>query len=505
LTTPLRATTNGAAMTKTNLDRARMKLTPLLLLASLGASPAVAQAPAGTVPARPAEAPPTTSPADPPTPAAPGAADPTPTPTPAAPSAAGPVPAPPAALAPSAAAGPVGPNDEVDLAPPAASEAGEPYLEQGTELDHLHAHGETAGTTIGGHAELHYSLDSVTGPGETAAEADLHRLELFLAHELDERLRFYTEIEVEHAIASSEASGEVAIEQAYVDYLLCEQALGLRAGLVLVPMGIINQWHDPPMFHGVERPQVDHVIIPSTWSEAGVGVFGEPVDGFRYQLYVVSGLDASGFSADQGVRGGRGGAAAARTDGLAITGRVEVEPARGVVAGLAAYLGEAGPNADFVDASGAEVELDVPVYGVALDARARHAGLEARAVLAWFAIGDTAELGRVAAEGAPLGLNVGSELYGLYGELAYDVLHAGLDTPHQLLPFVRVERYDTFAQAAGRDVIRAEEGYGVTEVIAGLTYRPLRQVAFKTDFLWRSPDGPLPAQGRFELGVGVMF
>jgi hypothetical protein len=482
-----------------------LTLLSLALSTPVGAQAPVAPSPAPTeeTPAAPAAATPPESPVEDAAAAstsasaevAPAAATAPPTQTPPAPTEA------------SAAVAASTPSIELDLAPSPDAHAQSGELRTDAALYGLR--GERlrgAGTTVGGYGELHYNLDRVTGPGETAAEIDLHRLVLFVAHRFDERLRFYSEIEVEHAVASSEAGGEVAVEQAYVDYLLYEQSVGLRAGVLLIPMGIVNQWHEPPIFHGVERPSVDRVIIPSTWSEAGIGLFGEPVEGFRYELYVVSGLDPSGFSAAQGLRGGRNGVSEARADGLAVTARVEVEPTLGVVAGLSAYLSEAGPNADYFDSAGDAVELDVPVYGVSLDARGRHAGFEARAVLAWFAIGDSAELGRVAdRDGTPLGVSVASELYGLYGEVAYDLLHAPLDTEQQLLPFVRVERYDTLADVTGREVIRAEEAYGVTEVVFGLTYRPISQVAFKTAFLWRDPDGPVPAQGRLDLGVGVMF
>jgi len=474
-------------------------------------SVASAQTPAGpagatlapAAPAAPGAAPtpaPTAEPVNPPHAPAPDAA---PTPGPEAPA--------PSPSAATGVAGPTGPTIELDVPPaappPRSTPAGEDAPSEDTALYGLRDQRLAGtGTTLGGYGELHYSLDSVTGPGETEAEVDLHRLVLFVAHSFDTRLRFYSEIEVEHAVASVETEGEVAVEQAYVDYLLYEQAVGLRAGVILVPMGIINQWHEPPIFHGVERPAVDTVIIPSSWHEAGVGLFGEPVEGFRYELYVVSGLDASGFSADSGLRGGRKDVSEARTDGLAVTGRIEVEPTLGVVAGLSAYLGEAGPNADFFDPAGGVAELEVPVYGVSLDARARREGFEARAELAWFAIGDTAELSRVTDEsGEPLGLDVGSKMYGVYGELAYDVLHATVDTDQQLLPFVRVERYDTLADVEGRHVIRAEEAFGITDVVAGLSYRPISQVAFKADYLWRSPDGPVREQGRLDLGVGVMF
>lgn len=360
-------------------------------------------------------------------------------------------------------------------------------------------------TSIGGYGELHYSLDRLTGPGESEATIDLHRLVIFVAHRFSESVRFYTEVEVEHAITGEGASGEVDVEQAYVDWLLAGNALGLRAGMVVLPMGIINQWHEPPIFHGVERPSVDRVIIPSTWHEGGIGVFGEPVEGLRYELYVVGGLDPTGFSADQGLRGGRQAVSQAHADGLALSARVEVEPVLGLVAGISGYGGPAGPNADLFDAAGKPLDLTVPVIGGAADVRGRFAGFEARAVIALFGIGDTAQLrDAYDGDGKALDLDVGSRIWGAYGEVAYDVLHS-FKLEHTLLPFVRVERYDTLAGVSGRAETAADDAYGITELVAGVTYKPLPQVAFKADFGLASPDGPTESSGRLELGLGLMF
>jgi hypothetical protein len=375
-------------------------------------------------------------------------------------------------------------------------------------------HGDTAqpppptsgGTDIGGYAELHFNLDHASGPGRSLATIDLARMVLFVGHRFNERLRFYSELEVEHAVVSSDRSGEVEVEQAFLDYLLIGKALGLRGGLVLIPMGIINQWHEPPVFHGVERPAVDTLIIPSTWREGGLGAFGEPVEGLRYELYLVGGLDPRGFSAAQGLREGRQEVAQARADGLAVAGRVEIEPLLGAVLGISGYFGRSGPNADLYDRAGRRLDLDVPVWGTSADARVRHAGLEARAVFALFSVGDTAQLRQArGADGNNLAIDAGAKLWGAYGELAYDLLHLVGGTEQQLLPFVRVERYDTMAAVRGRGRLPGDQAYAVTEALAGLTYRPLPQVAFKGDFRLRNADGPSPTSGQLDLGVGVMF
>ena len=139
---------------------------------------------------------------------------------------------------------------------------------------------------------------------------DFHRFVLLFTHSFSERVRFVSELELEHAVVSPETDGELELEQAYVDFLI-DRSFNLRAGMVLAPVGVINERHEPPVFNGVERPFVDTVIIPTTWFGAGAGVHGELRGGLRYRAYAMETLDASRFSAEEGVARraaeGRGG------------------------------------------------------------------------------------------------------------------------------------------------------------------------------------------------------
>jgi len=363
-------------------------------------------------------------------------------------------------------------------------------------------------TSIGGYGELHYNLE-IPENGDSEAQLDLHRLVIFFAHNFSDDFRFYSEVEIEHAfIEGGDESGEVGVEQAYVDWRLLDDALGLRAGVVLVPMGIINQWHEPPIFNGVERPMVDKVIIPTTWREAGIGVFGQPTEGLRYELYLVGGLDPTGFSTGSGLRGGRQHVFEAAADGPALTGRIEWEPMLGMVAGLSGYGGIAGPNAtletnctpdpmdpDVFNCTD-EVDASIPVVGGSADVRIRWQGIEARALAAFFSIGDTDEI----RTGDPDSIDVGSALFGWYVEAGYDVLNT-MDTDQQLVPFARFEQYDT---TFGHDQDAVEGSAAVTDVVLGLSYRPIPQLAFKGDVILRNPETGDSAT-LVDLGVGWMF
>ena len=384
---------------------------------------------------------------------------------------------------------------------------GEPEPEQpqageyGTTMDPLRGMQEArfaraAKTSVGGYGELHLNIFK---PEDTAARArlDLHRLVLFIAHNFNDRFRFYTELELEHAFVAESGGvavpGSFQVEQAFIDWRLLKgqsQALYFRGGAILVPMGIINQWHEPPIFHGVERPLVDRVIIPTTWREGGVGIWGEPIEGLRYEFYVMSGLDASGFSGSSGLRGGRLQITQATLNGPAFTGRLEWEPTLGMVLGIAPYFGLAGPH---------ELDVNVKVGGAAVDWRIRRKGFESRALLTYFHVSDTNALRTIPDGGTDPVSDVGENLFGVYGEIAYNVIYY-VDTPMELLPFVRLDYYDTTFSESDPDFDLP--AFLVPTV--GLSYRPIQQVVFKFDYqAVLASSGP--NENRWNVGIGWMF
>jgi len=346
--------------------------------------------------------------------------------------------------------------------------------------------------TIGGYGEMHYTA---TRPeeGQVTNEIDMHRLVLYVGKQFNERLRFSSEIEVEHAIGGEGQVGEVSVEQAIIDYRFSAPgntagALGMRAGVMLVPMGIINQSHEPPSFHGVERPNVDKLVIPSTWREGGVSFYHKPTDQVSYELFVLGGLNPEGFSSKKGIRSGRQAVGEARTDGLAFAARAQFEPTTQSVLGVTGYYNQSGKNTDIVDA-------DVSVLGVAADARAKFAGFETRAEFALFSIGDTEALNAVMdADGNAL-TDVGDTIWGTYGEVAYDVFHT-MDMDEQLLPFARVEYYDTDPNDDTRSVL---------EVVTGVSFRPIPQVVFKADAVFRRKGGDVNGDNATLLNLGMGF
>lgn len=153
--------------------------------------------------------------------------------------------------------------------------------------------GKTAGwfnnTTVGGYGELHYQNRNIEGKGRKE-EVDFHRFVLFFGHEFTDNLRFFSELELEHSIAGEGKSGEIELEQAYLEYDFNSNS-SAKAGLFLMPVGIMNETHEPDTFYGVERNEVEKFIIPTTWWEAGIGGNYHFDNGLSFDLAITTGLD----------------------------------------------------------------------------------------------------------------------------------------------------------------------------------------------------------------------
>jgi len=182
---------------------------------------------------------------------------------------------------------------------------------------------ETSRTTIGGYGELHYSSHNASDPSRDVEEMDFHRFVLFFGHEFNDRMQFFSELELEHSLAGEGKPGEAELEQAYINFALTNNT-SAQGGLFLLPVGILNETHEPPTFYGVERNDVESVIIPSTWWEAGGAMSGNFANGLSWNVAVHSGLamPTTGSSAFR-VRSGRQKVAEALASDPAYTFRLK--------------------------------------------------------------------------------------------------------------------------------------------------------------------------------------
>jgi hypothetical protein len=340
--------------------------------------------------------------------------------------------------------------------------------------------------SLGGYGELHLS-SAADGDGGRAGEVDFHRFVLFFGHQYDENFRFYSELEMEHAYAGPGKPGAVELEQAFIEYGSQTLPFRVRAGLVLVPFGHLNTIHEPTAFHGVERPKVDNLIIPSTWREAGLGVVGTIGETAGYEAYLISGLNAAAFSAEKGLRGGRTAVAEAYAGAPAVVARLHAEPVIGLEVALSGYHGDAGANHP-------TKKLEVGVTGGAFDLRYKAHAIEARAEVAAFSLSGSEALA------TPATAAVGSLITGGYLELGVDLLELA-GRSQELVPFVRYEQYDTTAEVAEGVADPKTAG---TDLVFGLTWRPIPQIALKLDHIVRTPEAGSEEQVT-SAGVGYMF
>lgn len=364
--------------------------------------------------------------------------------------------------------------------PPAASAPAD--LEPQTAPPTSSAPGSGRRIPIGAYGEAY-----LINEGEQT-QATLRRFVAFFGHSFAEWARFYSELEVEDAKA-------VEMEQAYVE-LAPGRRLGFRGGLLLVPLGIVNIFHEPPTFNGVERPVLDQIIIPSTWRELGVGIFGEVVEGLQYQLYAMNGLNASLFSAEQAIRPGRGEGSNAKSRDFAITGRLDFNLVLGLDVGAGFYFGGASQGVQGLDG--------VRVGIVEGDARFSRHGLMLRAQYARVFISNAAKITGFQRLTDPAAAAVGSAAQGFYLEGGYDVLRLVTFSEQQLMPFVRYENVNP--RAGLPDVTDPGSSDAQQYLFAGLTYRPHPQIAFKGDyrrFLAGAPSGA--GRNRLAFGIGFMF
>ncbi|MEP6802325.1 MAG: hypothetical protein ABJC07_10330 [Acidobacteriota bacterium] len=356
------------------------------------------------------------------------------------------------------------------------------------------------GVSIGGYGEALYQNFAERRDDGTASRlsdrVDLLRAVFYFGYKFDDRFLFNSEIEYEHATTGegAEEKGEVSVEFAYLDYLFGKnRSLGVRAGLVLIPMGFVNELHEPPVFLGANRPEVEQRILPSTWSELGVGVFGQ-AGPLAYRAYVVNGLDAAGFSAREAIRGGRQAGSSALAENSAVTARVDYVGLPGVVAGASGYAGGSG--------QGREVEgrrLRGRVCLFDLHAEWRWRGVQARALYARGTIGDAA---RVNALSGLTGAGSVPEVFsGAYAEAGYDVLFPrGGDAA--LLPFLRYERLRSQQRVPAG--FSADAANDLRLWTIGLQFRPIPQIVVKADYQDFN-DRARSATDRWNVALGWLF
>ncbi len=358
--------------------------------------------------------------------------------------------------------------------------------------------------TIGGYGEVHYH-QPLSSEIRQNGELDVHRMVMLFGYQFSERTQFVTELEFEHV-------SEVYVEQAFLQHKI-NKSINFRGGLLLIPMGIVNEYHEPTTFNGVERPLVDNKIAPTTWREIGFGLAGniQPAN-LKYQVYVVNGFNGydgtAKLNGKSGLRSGRQKGASSYISSPNFTAKVEYYGIRGLNIGLSGYFGDTQSklyNGIAKDNDAALAKADSSVVGISmigLDARYNLKGLQLRGQLYSVSLSNTDEYNRFTGKNKTTPNDLGSKMTGYYVEAGYNVFRHFEKVKTELVPFLRLEGYDTHADVASN--ISWNQSYKNSVVTAGLTLKLAQGAVLKTDMQWVKPDGGSTTKV-FSAGLGVMF
>mgnify|MGYP000250170256 CR=1 FL=1 len=344
--------------------------------------------------------------------------------------------------------------------------------------------------TVGAYAEMLYNQ-----PDGDNGELDVQRMVLLFGYRFTDQVQFVTEVELEHV-------NEVFVEQAFVNYNVANN-FNVRGGLMLVPMGIVNEFHEPTTFNGVERPAMDNAIVPTTWREIGVGVTGRFNDlSLGYQAYIFNGFKSteadgegglSGFlKGSNGLRGGRQKAIQSTIDSPTFSTKFDYYGIPGLRLGLSGYFGKTQAADDIESLNGANIGISM----IGLDARYAYRRFTARGQFIHASLSDTEQYNNAT------GQDLGSALQGFYVEGGYNLLP--INKKQKLFAFARYEQFDTHADTDG--TLQRNEAYDRTDITTGLSYHIAPGVVVKGDYQFRSNalDGD-DVKDRLNFGIGVWF
>lgn len=352
------------------------------------------------------------------------------------------------------------------------------------------------GVSIGGYGEVLYeNFDGSREDGiasSTTDRFDALRAVVYVGYKFSDKLLLNSEIEFEHGSTSN--AGSVSAEFLYLDYRLSPQ-FGLRGGLLLGPMGFINEIHEPPTFLGTRRPETERVIIPSTWRENGVGVFGT-VGSFNYRAYLMNGFDAAGFSG-AGLRGGRQNGSEASARNFGGVGRVEYTGVLGLNVGTSAYAGNSGQGAALPLSPTETLSARTVIWEGHAEYKAR--GLDLRGLVALASLADAGLVNEV--YGLTSTASVGERMLGWYVQGGYDVLR-GSRSSHQLVPYLRYEQFNTQERVpAGFAADPANDRRLIT---LGAMWKPIPNISLKTDYQLTSTDAETGVN-QLNVNLGYLF
>ncbi|MDQ6889088.1 MAG: hypothetical protein M3Z56_02230, partial [Bacteroidota bacterium] len=308
--------------------------------------------------------------------------------------------------------------------------------------------------------------------------ATLERIVLFVGHQFNKKIAFFSEMEIENAkVEGGDNNGaEIAMEQAFIKFNLNAKQY-IIAGLFIPRIGILNENHLPVNFNGVERPIVEQLIIPATWRELGVGFYGSanrlPLN---YSVAVMNGLNSEGFQHGSGIREGRAEGSTAFANNIAVNAALQysVNNLKFQVSGYAG--GTVGLSKRSADSLGLDSgAFGTPVYIGEADVQYAHNGIAFKALGTYIRYPDAAKINSAYTK------NIATGMYGAYAEVGYDWLHKKTETTQQFITFLRGEMLDLNASIPAPPKAVYDGTQKQTHIIAGVSYLPILNVVLKAD------------------------
>lgn len=352
--------------------------------------------------------------------------------------------------------------------------------------------------TIGGYSEINYN-QTFGNEMYNEGELDVQRLVLLFGYQFNERTRFITEIEFEHV-------KEVYVEQAFLQYKL-NDFINFRGGLLLIPMGLTNEFHEPPVYFGVERPLIDKTISPTTWREIGLGFTGNILPAsLKYQVYIVNGFKSY---STEGLLNGKDGFRKGRQKGAEsvfttpnFTAKIEYYGFAGLSFGLSAYAGKSQSTLyDGIskDNSSAIAIADSSIVGLnmlGVDARYNINGVKLKTQLYLANITNTEQYNAMTSN------DLGSAMTGYYLEAGYNILNF-LQTDVEFTPFIRFSQYNTHAKVDAN--LEENSAYNKKVITTGIDLKLARGAVLKTDIQFLGSQDDNTYSKVFNAGIGIMF
>jgi Phosphate-selective porin O and P len=341
-------------------------------------------------------------------------------------------------------------------------------------------------TSIFGYGELNYNR--YRDPDHTT-RADLRRFVIGVGHRFSDQLTFNSELELEHGVVSKDDEGELELEQAYLNYRFTD-VVNAKGGLFLIPLGILNETHEPPTYYGVERNEIETRIIPTTWRELGAGVHGAMTQGLRYDIGITTGFDAGKLDdPSTGIRSAHQEGSLANAHDLSVYGALNYR-APGLLLGGGYFTGNTGQNG----------QSNSALKGVAArlalwDVHAKYsaAGFDLQALYAAGTLGDADKVTAATGIAAP------KSFKGWYTQAAYHLYRRGdLD----FAPFVRYERYEIHQQEDPANGVFQDPNNFERVTTVGFNLQVHPQVVIKSDIQSYHTDRN---KSRFNIGLGYMF